>query len=224
LAQSGSPQAREIWAKSRETEQSGICRGRQSNTWNSSRSEARKTLAEVYASARCLGEARHTSQLHDRRDHDRCFAAAKSEKDESLRREAIRQLGLVHGTSELEQLYKTETSSDVRREILQAFFLAGIRKTRQAAQGEKDANCAGRDSKPWQSIRTIREGAARDLQQGTGPTSQNGGIERVFLARERQALVAIARSEKTRTQKQRCPIDADAFQEGTGLPEELLQK
>src|SRR2546429_5423168 len=58
-------------------------------------------------------------------DPDRLFAAAQSEKDESLRREAIRQLGLVHGTSELEQLYKTETSSDVRREILQAFFLAG---------------------------------------------------------------------------------------------------
>src|SRR5437764_15235579 len=73
-------------------------------------------------------------------DHERLFAAAKSEKDESLRREAIRQLGLVHGTSELEQLYQTESSPDVRREILQAFFPAGDSgRLVQAAQGEKDA-------------------------------------------------------------------------------------
>src|SRR5260370_40599189 len=73
-------------------------------------------------------------------DHERLFAAAKSEKDESLRREAIRQLGLVHGTSELEPLYKTETSPDVRREILQAFFLAGDSgRLVPAAPGEKDA-------------------------------------------------------------------------------------
>src|SRR5882762_11741911 len=72
-------------------------------------------------------------------DHERLFAAAKSEKDESLRREAIRQLGLVHGISELQQLYQAESSTDLRREILQAFFLAGDSgKLVQAAQGEKD--------------------------------------------------------------------------------------
>jgi len=48
--------------------------------------------------------------------------------------------GIGHGTSELEQLYQTETSPDVRREILQAFFLAGDSgRLLQAAQGEKDA-------------------------------------------------------------------------------------
>src|SRR5260370_27993560 len=73
-------------------------------------------------------------------DHERLFAAAEGEKDESLRREAIRQLGLVHGTNELEQLYQTETSPDVRREILQAFFLAGDSgRLVKAAQGEKDS-------------------------------------------------------------------------------------
>src|SRR5437899_5717932 len=74
-------------------------------------------------------------------DRERLFAAAKSEKDESLRREAIRQLGLVHGTSELEQLYQAESSTDLRREILQAFFLAGDSgRLVKAAQGEKDAD------------------------------------------------------------------------------------
>ncbi len=142
LAQSGSPQAREILGN--------IARG-QSNPELQRKAveylglfggaEARKTLADVYASS---GDAsvKHAilRSYMIGGDHERLFAAAKSEKDESLRREAIRQLGLVHGTSELEQLYKTETSPDVRREILQAFFLAGDSgRLVQAAQGEKDA-------------------------------------------------------------------------------------
>src|SRR6202048_407704 len=141
LAQSGSPQAREILGK--------IARG-QSNPELQRKAveylglfggaEARKTLAEGYAS-RSDASGKHAilRSYMIGGDHDRLFAAAKSEKDESLRREAIRQLGLVHGTSELEQLYKTETSSDVRRGILQAFFLAGDSgRLVQAAQSEKD--------------------------------------------------------------------------------------
>src|SRR5437899_3479079 len=141
MAQNGSPQSREILGR--------IARG-QSNPELQRKAveylgifggaESRKTLAEVYASS---GDAsvKHAilRSYMIGGDHERLFAAAKGEKDESLRREAIRQLGLVHGTSELEQLYQTETSSDVRREILQAFFLAGdSTKLLQAAQSEKD--------------------------------------------------------------------------------------
>src|SRR5260370_19264822 len=89
-------------------------------------SEARKTLAEVYAST---GDAsvKHAilRSYMIGGDRERLFAAAKSEKDGSLRLQAIPELGLVHGTNELEQLYKAESSSDLRREIIQAFFLAG---------------------------------------------------------------------------------------------------
>jgi hypothetical protein len=67
------------------------------------------------------------------------FAAAKSEKDEMLRREAIRQLGLVHGVDELQQLYQKESSTEVKREVLQAFFLAGeSNRLAEAARNEKE--------------------------------------------------------------------------------------
>jgi len=169
LAQSGSPQAREILGN--------IARG-QSNPELQRKAveylglfggaEARKTLADVYASS---GDAsvKHAilRSYMIGGDHERLFAAAKSEKDESLRREAIRQLGLVHGTSELEQLYKTETSPDVRREILQAFFLAGDSgRLVQAAQGEKDAElrrAAIRNLWP-NPFGRFGKGAARNLQ------------------------------------------------------------
>src|SRR6202521_1206291 len=117
-AQSGRPEVREILAKiargqnnpelqRKAVEYLGIFGG----------AESRKTLADVYASS---GDAsvKHAilRSYMIGGDHERLFAAAKSEKDESLRREAIRQLGLVHGTSELEQLYQKETSPDLRRE------------------------------------------------------------------------------------------------------------
>src|SRR5467141_2278203 len=110
LAQSGSPQAREILGK--------IARG-QSNPELQRKAveylglfggaEARKTLADVYASS-SDASVKHAilRSYMIGGDHERLFAAAKSEKDESLRREAIRQLGLVHGISELEQLYQAE--------------------------------------------------------------------------------------------------------------------
>src|SRR5229473_2676793 len=115
LAQSGSPQAREILGN--------IARG-QSNPELQRRAveylglfggaEARKTLADVYASS---GDAsvKHAilRSYMIGGDHERLFAAVKSEKDESLRREAIRKLGLVQGTSELEKLYQRESSTDV---------------------------------------------------------------------------------------------------------------
>jgi len=145
LAQSGSPQAREILGK--------IARG-QSNP-----ELQRKAVEYLDSSAvlkpedaggslrikqRCFGKHAILRSYMIGGDHDRLFAAAKSEKDESLRREAIRQLGLVQRTSELEQLYKTETSSHVRREILQAFFLAGDREDScRRHKEEKDAELRG---------------------------------------------------------------------------------
>src|SRR5229473_7976036 len=97
LAQSGSPQAREILGR--------IARG-QTNPELQRKAveylglfggaEARKTLADVYASS---GDAsvKHAilRSYMIGGDHERLFAAAKSEKDESLRREAIQMLGLV---------------------------------------------------------------------------------------------------------------------------------
>src|SRR5262249_41428229 len=96
--------------------------------------------AEVYASSNDPSVKRAILRSYMiSGDKDRLFAAAKSEKDEDLRLEAIRQLGLVHGVNELQQLYKVETSPDVRRELLQAFFLAGdAGRLVEAAQGEKD--------------------------------------------------------------------------------------
>jgi len=231
LAQSGSAQGREIIARIAKGQSNpelqreaikylGIFGGAQS----------RQIMAEVYATNPDSSVKRailRAYMLGGDREH--LFAAAKNEKDESLRREAIRQLGLVHGVSELEQLYQAETSTDLRREILQAFFLAGDSgKLVQAAQSEKDPE--------------LRRAAIRDLGLIHADESSNAlktiyaretdrslkeeVLQAFFLQGNAAALVAIARSEKDPELKRTAVSKLSLMhsKEATDYLMELLQK
>jgi hypothetical protein len=231
LAQSGSPQAREILGR--------IARG-QSNPELQRKAveylglfggaEARKTLADVYASS-TDASVKHAilRSYMIGGDHERLFAAAKGEKDESLRREAIRQLGLVHGTSELEELYKAESSTDLRREILQAFFLAGDSgRLVQAAQGEKDPELRRAAIRNLGLINSDDSGKA--LQEIYAKETDHGikaeVLNAYFLQGNAKALVAIARSEKDPELKKTAVSKLSLMnsKEGTEYLMELLQK
>ena len=230
-AQSGRPEARELLGK--------IARG-QSNPELQRKAveylglfggaEARKTLADVYASS-SDASVKHAilRSYMIGGDHERLFTAAKSEKDESLRREAIRQLGLVHGTSELEQLYQAENSTDLRREILQAFFLAGDSgRLVKAAQGEKDPELRRAAIRNLGLIHSDDSGKA--LQEIYSRDADRSVKEEVlnayFLQGNAKALVAIARSEKDSELKKTAVSKLSLMhsKEGTDYLMELLQK
>jgi len=231
MAQNGSPQSREILGR--------IARG-QSNPELQRKAveylglfggaEARKTLAEVYASSNDASVRRAILRSYMiGGDHEHLFAAAKNEKDEALRREAIRQLGLVHGTGELEQLYQTETSSDVRREILQAFFLSGDSgKLVQAAQSEKDPELRRAAIRNLGLIHSDDSGKA--LQSIYAKETERRLREEVlnafFLQNNAAALVAIARNEKDPELKKTAvqKLSLMHSKEGTDYLMEILQK
>ncbi len=231
MAQSGSPQSREILGR--------IARG-QSNPELQRKAveylgifggaESRKTLAEVYASS-SDASVKHAilRSYMIGGDHERLFAAAKGEKDESLRREAIRQLGLVHGTSELEQLYQTETSTDVRREIFQAFFLAGdSAKLLQAAQSEKDPELRRAAIRNLGLVHSNDSGKALQAiyAKETDREVREEVLNAFFLQGNASALVAIARSEKDPELKKTAvqKLSLMHSKEGTDYLMELLQK
>jgi hypothetical protein len=231
MAQSGSPQSREILGR--------IARG-QSNPELQRKAveylgifggaESRKTLAEVYASS-TDASVKHAilRSYMIGGDHERLFAAAKGEKDESLRREAIRQLGLVHGTSELEQLYQTETSSDVRREILQAFFLAGdSAKLLQSAQSEKDPELRRAAIRNLGLVHSNDSGKALQTiyAKETDREVREEVLNAFFLQGNASALVAIARNEKDPELKKAAvqKLSLMHSKEGTEYLMELLQK
>lgn len=231
LAQSGKPQSRDILAQ--------IAKG-QSNPDLQRKAveylglfggaEARKTLADIYASS---GDAsvKHTilRSYMIGGDRERLFAAAKSEKDESLRREAVRQLGLVHGTGELEQLYQAETSTDLRREILQAFFLAGDSgKLVQAARGEKDPELRRAAIRNLGLIHSDDSGKALQeiYAKETDRSLKEDVLNAFFLQGNAHALVLVAKSEKDPELKKTAVSKLSLMhsKEGTDYLMELLQK
>ena len=201
LAQSGSPQAMDTLGKvalgqsnpelqRKAVEYLGIFGGER----------ASQTLAQVYTSTsdpNIKSAVLKSYMVSGNRQS--LFNAAKDEKNEALKHEAIKQLGLVGGENELEQLYKTETSTEGRREILQAFFLAGDSKRLvQAAVSEKDPE--------------LRRAAIKNLGLVGGSDAANAlhtiyssetdrslkeeVLNAYFLQGNSSALVAIARSEK----------------------------
>jgi HEAT repeats len=231
IAQSGSPQSREFLGRiargqnnpdlqRKAVEYLGIFGG----------AEARKTLAEVYASSSDVAvKSAILRSYMIGGDREHLFAAAKGEKEEALRREAIRQLGLVHGTSELEQLYQTETSTDVRREILQAFFLAGDSgKLLQSAQSEKDPDLRRAAIRNLGLVHSDDSGKALQsiYAKETDRSVREEVLNAFFLQNNASALVAIARTEKDpelkRTAVQKLSLMHS--KEGTDYLMELLQK
>jgi hypothetical protein len=231
LAQSGSPQAREILGK--------VARG-QSNPDLQRKAiqylamfggaESRKTLAEVYASTSDPSIKRtilRSYMIGGDREH--LFEAAKNEKDDEVKREAIRQLGLVHAQSELQQLYRTDNSPAVRRELLQAFFLAGdAPKLLEAAQSEKDPELRRTAVRNLGLIHS--DDSAKALQSIYAKEADRGIKEEVlnayFIQGNAAAIVAIARGEKDPELKRTAVSKLSIMhsKEATDYLMEILQK
>jgi hypothetical protein len=231
LAQSGSPQGREIIGR--------IARG-QSNPELQKKAveylaifggpEARKTMAEIYASNADPSLKRSILRSYMiGGDKERLFAAAKSEKDPALRREAIRQLGLVHGEQELEQLYRTENTPEIRREILQAFFLAGdVNKMLEAAKNEKDPELRRAAVRNLGLVRSDEssKALATIYVNETDRGIREEVLNAYFLQGNAGAIVAIARAEKDPGLKKKAveKLSLMHSKEASDYMMELLQK
>ncbi len=231
LAQSGSPQAREVLGK--------IARG-QSNPDLQSKaiqylamfggSESRKILAEVYGSTSDPSIKRSILRAYMiGGDREHLFEAAKNEKNDDVKREAIRQLGLVHAQSELQQLYRSDNSPAVRRELLQAFFLAGdASKLLEAAQNEKDPDLRRTAIRNLGLIHS--DDSSKALQSIYAKETDRGVKEEVlnsyFLQGNAAAIVAIARNEKDPELKKTAVSKLSIMhsKEATDYLMEILQK
>jgi len=231
LAQNGSPEAREVLSKiakgqsnpdlqRKAVEYLGMFGGQQS----------RQTLAEIYSSTSdpSVKHAILKSYMISG-DREHLFAAAKSEKDASLRAEAIRQLGIVHAPEELRQLYKTETSPEVKKDILQAFFLSGDAKfLAEAAQGEKDPEIRRTAIRNLGLVGSpeAREALLAIYAKETDRENKEAVLNALFIQGNAHALVAIARGEKD-SQLKKIAVSKLAImnsKEGNDYLMEILQK
>jgi hypothetical protein len=231
LMQNGSSQSHEVLAKiakgqsnpdlqRKAIEYLGMSGGQQS----------RETLAQIYASSNDVSVKRaiiRSFMIGGDKEH--LFAAAKSEKDASLRAEAIRQLGLVHAPEELRQLYKTETTTEVKKDILQAFFLSGDAKfLAEAAQGEKDPEVRRTAIHNLGLVGSAdaKEALLAIYAKETDRENKEAVLNALFIQGNAHALVTIARGEKD-PQLKKTAVSKLAImnsKEGNDYLMELLQK
>ena len=126
-------------------------------------------------------------------------------------------------------MYQAETSTDLRREILQAFFLAGESgKLVQAAQGEKDPELRRTAIRNLGLIHS--DESAKALQtiysRETDRSLKEEVLNAYFLQGNAAALVAIAKSEKDPELKKTAVAKLSLMhsKEATDYLMELLQK
>jgi HEAT repeat protein len=162
--------------------------------------QSRQTLAEIYQSTNDVSVKRAIIRSYMiGGDKEHLFAAAKGEKDPSLRADAIRQLGLVHAPEELRQLYKTETTPEVKKDILQAFFLSGDAKfLAEAAQSEKDVEIRRSAIHNLGLVGSpeAKEALLAIYAKETDRENKEAVLNALFIQGNAHALVSIARSEK----------------------------
>lgn len=141
IAQSGSPQAITILSKTAldntrpELRNSAI-----RYLAISGGDEARKALASTYQTTNDIAVKKAVLKTFViTGDKVRLLQIAKTEPNNELRGDAVRQLGLVGAKAELGEMYNTETSTAIRKSIIQAMFLGGnSEKLADIARNEKD--------------------------------------------------------------------------------------
>src|SRR5262249_31072558 len=128
----------------------------------------------------------------------RLLSLAKTEKEASLRGQAVHWLGVMQADAELAELYQTETSMEVKKAILQAMFVGNSDKLIDLAQNEKDPDL--RRSAIHNLGLMHRPGATKTptsiYTSDANPDVRKAVINALFLQQNASALVTLARAEK----------------------------
>jgi hypothetical protein len=197
LAQSESPKAREIMARiAREGNPDLQAKAIQYLGVHGSR-ENRQLLGEIYASSKDVAiKKRILQSFMVSGERGRLLSAATGESDPTLRAEAVRQLGVMGAHDELWQLYQKETSTDVKKQILQAMFVGGnADRLIELARDEKDPELRRRAVRNLGLLGSGRTGTALVSIYASDPAMRREVIQALFIQNNGKQLVEIARKE-----------------------------
>lgn len=137
-------------------------------------------------------------------DREQLVRVASAEPSPDLRSEAARLLGTMHATAELDRLYATEKSQDVKEDIIQAFFIAGdVDKLAALARTEPNADLRGAAIQGLGTSGAKRTaGLLLELWNGArdGETKE-AILDALFVQNNATALIGLARKEQDREMK-----------------------
>ncbi len=135
-------------------------------------------------------------------DRTRLLALAKTEKDDALRSEAVRQLGNMRAGAELSELYQSESTPEVRKQILQGLFNGGsLDKMIELAKTEKDPELKKAAIRYLGMSRKDSGGSAEALaaiyaSDASGDVRKSV-INALYTQNNAKTLVDLARAEKS---------------------------
>ncbi|HEX7180290.1 MAG TPA: HEAT repeat domain-containing protein [Thermoanaerobaculia bacterium] len=151
----------------------------------SNRSEVRRAVLNAYLIA-------------DQKDG--LFAVAQNDKD-PLRGEAINLLGAMGADKELRQLYRSESSPEVRRKVLEAMGIAGDVETLAEVARQEQNPSLRRQAIQGLGIHDSAKSAEalRSLYAASSdPGTRKAVLEALFIQSNARSLVEIYRAEKDR--------------------------
>ena len=200
LAQSGSPEAREVlmqMARGGADVETQVTAIRYLGLFGGN--DSRQSLVDIYSGTQ-NAEARKAvlTGLMVAGAREQLAAIARTETAPELRREAINQLGVSGARAELEQLYQQDKSPDARRAVINALFVSGaVDQMTALATKETDPELRreavqrlglmGKETAP--TLKSIY-GSERD------PRVKAAVLHAFFVQGNATALIEIARQEQ----------------------------
>ena len=168
---------------------------------------ASQVLSEIYASSSDLAVKRAIlSAFESSRDKDRLMQIAKTEKSQDLRLEAVRRLASMNDArAEVWQLYQSESSPEIRMQILEALPNNGnLDKFLEVAKTDKDPRLRRVAIQQLASQRAATTGDALVAIYGADQDSdvRRTVIDALYSQRNAKDLVQVARAEKDPKMKQ----------------------
>ncbi len=159
-----------------------------------------RLLSEIYGTSKDLDVRRRILEafmVGGQREF--VLQAAKAEADAALRAQAVRLLGVMRATSELEKLYQTEASLDVKRAIVEAYMVGGdADRLVQVAKAERDDALRLRAIEMLGALGRGKNAAVlAGLYSADGQTkdAKRAVINALFVAGDAKPLIDIARQE-----------------------------
>jgi hypothetical protein len=162
--------------------------------------ENRQLLADVYKSSSDTAVKRAILRsFMVAGDRERLLSVAKTEAAPELRGDAVQQLGVMRAGAELNDLYRTETSSEVKKRILQAMFVGGQSdKLIELAKGERDPELRKTAIRNLGLMKSAGTADALTSIYGsdTAADVRRAVINALFIQNNARQLVDLARAEK----------------------------
>jgi hypothetical protein len=165
-------------------------------------------LREVYAASKDAREKRQIIDAYlvaDRKDL--ILAAARSEADPAVRAHAIRTLGALDASAELEQLFAATTDAGNRRAIVDALGVAGnvtaLARIADDAQQPEDVRIAAIHALGIADHNGGEELLLKLYAQANTPALRDAALHGLLVAGDSDAVLTLYRNAKTNDEKKK---------------------